>query len=141
MEEPPPPPETKILSMRRMDPNAEKSEFYRTKPCKFFFERGLCLKGDLCNYSHDPELYEEFLREHDYTGSDECSSSDESYESESSSGSEDDSSCCNDGKVNGKAKLKDHTEAEQNKAKSGSDHGDSKAGEAKAKVQTNEKKS
>ena len=123
-----------------MDPNAEKSEFYRTKPCKFFFERGLCLKGDLCNYSHDPELYEEFLRDHDYTDSDEYSSCDESYESESSSGSEDDSNCCNNGKVINKAKAKGHSEAEQNKVKSDSEHDDSKKEEVKAKVQINEKK-
>lgn len=66
MEEPPPPPETKIMSMKYLDPDGEKNEFYRTKPCKFFFERGICLKGDLCNYSHDPELYEEFLEEQEY---------------------------------------------------------------------------
>lgn len=79
MEEPPPPPETKIMSMKYLDPDGEKSEFYRTKPCKFFFERGLCLKGDMCNYSHDPELYEEFLKEQEY-----YSESDDEYVSDSS---------------------------------------------------------
>lgn len=28
--------------------------FFRTKPCRFFFERGACLKGAHCNFSHDP---------------------------------------------------------------------------------------
>lgn len=83
MEEPPPPPETKIMSMKYLDPDGEKSEFYRTKPCKFFFERGICLKGDLCNYSHDPELYEEFLGEQEYYSDGYEDSSEEEYESES----------------------------------------------------------
>jgi len=29
-------------------------QLYRTKPCRFFFEKGTCLKGDRCNFSHDP---------------------------------------------------------------------------------------
>ncbi|KIP06695.1 hypothetical protein PHLGIDRAFT_448394 [Phlebiopsis gigantea 11061_1 CR5-6] len=27
--------------------------FYRTKPCKFFHERGSCVKGNRCNFIHD----------------------------------------------------------------------------------------
>jgi len=30
-------------------------QLYRTKPCRFFFEKGTCLKGDRCNFSHDPQ--------------------------------------------------------------------------------------
>lgn len=89
MEEPPPPPETKLMSMKYLDPDREKNEFYRTKPCKFFFERGICLKGDLCNYSHDPELYEEFLKEQEYF-SDSYGEDDSEYDSEYSSDDDDD---------------------------------------------------
>lgn len=35
-------------------PPAAQQPFFRTKPCRFFFERGACLKGDHCNFSHDP---------------------------------------------------------------------------------------
>jgi len=30
------------------------SSTFRTKPCKYYFEKGTCLKGDHCNFSHDP---------------------------------------------------------------------------------------
>ena len=137
MEEPPPPPETKILSMRLMDINGEKNEFYRTKPCKFFFERGMCLKGDLCNYSHDPELYEEFLRSRDYTDSDdeydECyedTSGSESYEDEQDSGSEDNNTS--------KKARASRSGDKQNNMKEESEPDKSKA-KARPKVQTNEK--
>ncbi|THH29135.1 hypothetical protein EUX98_g5048 [Antrodiella citrinella] len=29
---------------------------YRTKPCKFFFSPGGCIKGDKCNFVHDPAI-------------------------------------------------------------------------------------
>ena len=87
MEEPPPPPETKIMSMKYLDPDGEKSEFYRTKPCKFFFERGVCLKGDLCNYSHDPELYEEYMKEQEYYSDDD---DDDEYEEDDDYDNDDD---------------------------------------------------
>ena len=32
------------------------SGLFRSKPCTFFFETGFCLKGDHCNFSHDPHL-------------------------------------------------------------------------------------
>ena len=35
-------------------PPAAAQPFFRTKPCRFFFEKGACLKGDHCNFSHDP---------------------------------------------------------------------------------------
>ena len=30
------------------------AQVYRSKPCRFFFEKHQCLKGDRCNFSHDP---------------------------------------------------------------------------------------
>lgn len=32
------------------------SGLFRSKPCMFFFETGFCLKGDRCNFSHDPRV-------------------------------------------------------------------------------------
>ena len=32
------------------------SGLFRSKPCLFFFETGFCLKGDRCNFSHDPHV-------------------------------------------------------------------------------------
>ncbi|TCD70410.1 hypothetical protein EIP91_003491 [Steccherinum ochraceum] len=29
---------------------------YRTKPCRFFFSPGGCIKGDKCNFMHDPAV-------------------------------------------------------------------------------------
>ncbi|KAL6303185.1 hypothetical protein BKA93DRAFT_826864 [Sparassis latifolia] len=32
---------------------AHRSLFYKTKPCKFYHENGLCIKGDQCSFIHD----------------------------------------------------------------------------------------
>ena len=54
-----------VPPLPKREPDTNKSnKKKKSVPCKFYFEMNCCQRGYECTFSHDPEVYLKFKREH-----------------------------------------------------------------------------